>query len=532
MSTSIATGPQHIIRAGQWAAGVVTAQAASVPMHIPVIAAWALTYVQPLREMFDDLLGDPAQVESVAGSWEGVERTLVGVAYELERVERQLDDLDSRTVRTLRLRYEDLIPTAQNAAEWSGSVAAAAKLASSVVAGVRQFIFDFLESVARLVRALFGFTLNPFDKAEDMARLVEAVFTFAAAGRQLIDSMLTAFADLIGLLQSLGPAIDEALTKLREGLSRMLPIAGALYGGFQGARVGLFAGGPLGGLLGGALGFVGGGSAGAAARDMLVDGGDVTRVNSSDIDAARAALVNDQDIPGRVASLDSKHLTGLSDLVQSNSLTDRLGGKDSTAIDVKLVRDAEGNEHWVVSLPSTQEWLDSFGKGAMNDRNTNLSLMFMDDPALKSQYEAAVLRAMREAGMAPNDPVVFTGFSQGGIMAANLAADTTLPYRTIGVVTNGSPIDSFNIPPHIPVVAFQHANDPVAMLDGNVFGETPPNVRRVVLPPPGGTFDVVASHDNNNYAASIDKYQSGLSNEYSWMGGEIIDHQVFEAVQR
>src|SRR5690606_23923251 len=112
-------------------------------------------------------------------------------------------------------------------------------------------------------------------------------------------------------------------------------------------------------------------------------------------------------------------------------------------------------------LPSTQEWLDTSGSGAMNDRNTNLSLMFMDDPVLKSQYERAVMRAMREAGMAPGDPVVFSGFSQGGIMAANLAADRTLPYDVVGVVTNGSPVDSFDIPKHIPVVAFQHANDPV-----------------------------------------------------------------------
>lgn len=522
MNQAIATGPERIIRAGQWAAGTVTAHATTVPTYAPAIAVWALSYVRPLSEMFDELLGDPAAVEAVADSWIDVETELIDIAASLERAERQLDELDGRTIRTLQLRYEDLVPSAQQAAAWSGSVAAAAQLASSVVAGVRQFIFDFLESVARLIRALFGFTFNPFDKVNDLLQLAEAVFEFAVAGRQLIDNMLSAFTHLIELLQSLGPAIDETLVMLRETLANMLPAMGAFTGG----------------VLAGPLGMVLGGSLGAAKRDMLVDLGDVTRYDQQSLEATRALLLRELEEQGgadalaRADAIRSGNLSNLADLVQANSLTDSLGGETSTAIDVKLVRDENGNEHWVVSLPSTQEWLDTSGTGAMNDRNTNLSLMFMDDPVLKSQYEAMVMRAMREAGMAEGDPVVFTGFSQGGIMAANLAADPALPYNTVGVVTNGSPIDSFDIPPHIAVVAFQHANDPVAMLDGNIVGATPPNVQRVVLPAPGGVFDVAAAHSNTNYASSIAQHAGGISIEYSWMGGEVIDHQVFEGVQR
>lgn len=495
------------VRSGAWANGLMAPMPTGVPNIAPDIVGWALSYVQPLEAWFHELLGDPGQVEGVAASWDQVESTLVGVADELSTLEQQLGSLEGRTVRTLELRYEDLKPVARDAADWSGAVAAAARLASRVVAGVRQFIFDFLDRLARLIGALFGFTLNPFEKVEQLYKLASAAAELIMAGRELIANMLGAFADLAGLLQKLGPVIDEALSQLHETLALMLPVAGGLVLGLPGV------------ILGGAR------------RDALTASGDVKRYDERALASIRSEVDKDVGITtGR--TLPTGRLDSFADLVQANSLTDKLGEARSTAIDVKLVRRPDGSEHWVVSLPSTQQWFDIFGGGAMNDLNTNAALMFEKNPQMASQYERAVMRAMREAGMSAGDPVVFTGFSQGGIMAAKLAENTNLPYTTIGVVTNGSPIDTFEIPPSIPVVAFQHANDPVAMLDGNVFGATAPNVNRVVLPMPGDLGDIGQAHNNNNYAASIDKYASELSAEYSWVGGEIIDHQVFESVQR
>ncbi|GAA1327477.1 hypothetical protein ACFSWE_15395 [Leucobacter albus] len=495
------------VRGGAWANGLMAPMPTGVPNIAPDIVGWALSYVQPLEAWFHELLGDPGQVEGVAASWEQVESTLVGVADELSTLEQELGSLVGRTVRTLELRYEDLKPVARDAADWSGAVAAAARLASRVVAGVRQFIFDFLDRLARLIGALFGFTLNPFEKVEQLYKLASAAAELIMAGRELIANMLGAFADLAGLLQKLGPVIDEALTRLRETLALMLPVAGGLVLGLPGV------------ILGGAK------------RDALTASGDVKRY---DDEALRNKLDkvadNVSDSTGRTFPRNS--LDSLADLVQANSLTDRLGEAGSTAIDVKLVRGPDGSEHWVVSLPSTQQWFDIFGGGAMNDLNTNAALMLEKNPEMASQYERAVMRAMREAGMSAGDPVVFTGFSQGGIMAAKLAENTNLPYTTIGVVTNGSPIDTFNIPPHIPVIAFQHKGDVVPSLDFNSDGATLPNVRRVELPAPSGEGENGKAHNNNNYAASIDLHAAGVSAEYSWMGGEIIDHQVFESVQR
>lgn len=498
---SVATGGvTGALRGGAWASGLMAPMPSGVPNIAPGIVGWALSYVQPLESWFQELLGDPAQVEGVAASWDQVERTLVGVADELQHLEQQLEPLEGRTARTLALRYEDLRPAARDAADWSGAVAASARLASRVVAGVRQFIFEFLDSLARLIGALFGFSLNPLDKVKDLLKLANAATELVAAGRQLIANMNAAFSELAGLLHKLGPVVDRTIAELAEAMAQMLPIVGGLVGG---------------GVL----------------RDALTASGDVTRYDAGALDRVRFDIAGELE-GARKSRFEASKLETLADLVQANSMTDRLGAADSTAIDVKLVRGPDGTEHWVVSLPSTQQWFDPMGGGAANDANTNIALMFVHDPNLASQYERAVLRAMREAGMAPDDRVVFTGFSQGGIMAARLAASTSLPYNTIGVVTNGSPIDTFKIPGHIPVVSFQHANDPVPILDGNIIGETPANVNRVLLPPPGGAADILAAHDNNNYASSIDKYASHLSDRYAWMGGEVIDHQVFEGIQR
>lgn len=513
------------IRSGEWC-GSAPRSGHDACGSIPGIAGWALEYIQPLREWFDDLLGDPAEVAGAAAKWGDVESALREVAVDLERAERELAPLEGRTIRLLERRYADLVPVANDAAEWSGAVAAGVRLASSVVVAVRSFICDFLTQLGRLVDALFGFTLNPFDKVDQLKELADAAGELIESGGRLVQQMFDAFSRLIELIGALGPVIDEALTKLREGIADMLPAIGFGLGAGLGAGLG-----PLGTLLGGALGT----TLFGAGADMLKDGADVERY---DIDALKAAVAADPDNKALADKLaawekaDVKSLNSLADLVDVNGTTDGMGGADSTAIDVKLVRAPDGTEHWVVSLPSTQEWLDTTGTGAMNDRNTNVALMLMENPALKTQYERAVLRAMEEAGMAPGDPVVFTGFSQGGIMAANLASDPKLPYTPIGVVTNGSPIDTFNVPSHIPVISFQHASDPVAKLDLNDMGATPPNVHRVVLPDPDGNPLPTATHHNGNYVTSIDDHASAISEQYAWMGGKVVDHQVFISGQR
>ncbi len=153
---------------------------------------------------------------------------------------------------------------------------------------------------------------------------------------------------------------------------------------------------------------------------------------------------------------------------------------NESVIGVTKVVDADGTVRWRVALPSTQEWLSRFNgdQGATNDLDSNLALMMT--PSLRSQYERAILEAMKQAGVGADDPVMLVGFSQGGIVAGHMAAYNS-DYNWDAVVVAGAPIDSMPIPSSTTVVSVQHDWDPVPRLDtiiavgtgGYSFGDKP-----------------------------------------------------------
>lgn len=147
---------------------------------------------------------------------------------------------------------------------------------------------------------------------------------------------------------------------------------------------------------------------------------------------------------------------------------DRVGagesGNDRSVISVTRIVDADGVVRWRVTLPSTQDWITFAGQdaGRTNDLDSNLALMMM--PEFRSQYERAVLEAMKEAGVGKDDPVMLVGFSQGGILAGTLAAYND-DYNWSAVVACGAPIDHMPIPDSTKVVSVQHDGDIVPRLD-------------------------------------------------------------------
>jgi hypothetical protein len=76
----------------------------------------------------------------------------------------------------------------------------------------------------------------------------------------------------------------------------------------------------------------------------------------------------------------------------------------------------------------------------------------------------AVEMAMADAGVTANTPVQFTGYSQGGLVAAALAASGD--YDTRGVFTAGAPTPGVELPTGIPVVQLEHTDDIVPALGG------------------------------------------------------------------
>lgn len=512
------------VRSASWAAGTVgPGSAVGDCGSIPGFAGLLIQYVAPLREWFDDLLGDPGAVGGFASRWEDAERALVTVSESLRDADRSLDDLDGRTVRALRARCTELAAVAEDGVQWTGATASAVRLVSQIIESTRILICDFLGKLSRFADDLFSFSLNPLQKLDQIERFAQSAYEFVSSAGSLVKSLIDSVVTLAQLLSKLVPLIGDALAQLRETLVDMLPFVSVITMG------------PLGLILGN------------VAHDLLTGDAPVDEVDPATLDA-------DQRIAWDKAH-DMSSIDSLEDLVTVNGTTDAIGGEDSTAIDIKQVVAPDGSTHWVISLPSTQAWELGPSSGAMNDRDNNIALM-LDNPLFRTQYERAVLEAMRQAGVPEGADVVLTGFSQGGIMAANLAADSSFPYNPIGVVTNGSPVDSFHVPPNVPVYAFQHATDPVPMLDGSITAlpglpgqgpidipntpltVLPPNMHQITLPDPAGSSGFGA-HDNGLYAASVGEWESDYHSandgdpwNLAGLGGTVVDHQIYRGVER
>ncbi len=117
----------------------------------------------------------------------------------------------------------------------------------------------------------------------------------------------------------------------------------------------------------------------------------------------------------------------------------------------------------VVHLPATQQWFPVGGANPV-DGETNVR-------AVAGQRTAAgdgVVRALRAAGVGRSEPVLLVGYSQGGITAAQLAADPAFraEFTPRAVLTAGSPIAGTPVPDGVAVLALEHDGDPIPGLDG------------------------------------------------------------------
>lgn len=155
------------------------------------------------------------------------------------------------------------------------------------------------------------------------------------------------------------------------------------------------------------------------------------------------------------------------DLMEQLADQDRDGNEAATQIKVVAIRNAAGEIiSWRVQLPSTQNWNPLNTDGALNDARTDVMLSLF--PGVPTQYEHAVWDAMTEAGVFESDaPIMFTGWSLGGMMAGELATNPRVSDRVGSVFTAGSAIDKHygDMPPDVRVTQINNGIDPVHTLE-------------------------------------------------------------------
>ncbi|NTV39227.1 MAG: hypothetical protein HGA51_04620, partial [Demequinaceae bacterium] len=216
------------------------------------------------------------------------------------------------------------------------------------------------------------------------------------------------------------------------------------------------------------------------------------------------------------STLDPKTPDTVDDLLAWAGQVDAAGGSTRAVVDIAHIVDEQGNASWIVTLPSTEDWVVGGDKGAPNDLDADLMLLLY--PELRCQYEAAVLKAMAQAGIPHGDPVVLTGWSLGGIMGGSLIESRAGGYHYAGLVCAGSPIDHMAIPQGVPVVQVKHSLDPVHRADMiDDVADTPHHKSLWDGPRSGGASSQIKTgnlvgHSNGDYVDTLKDHLSFNAN--------------------
>ena len=146
-------------------------------------------------------------------------------------------------------------------------------------------------------------------------------------------------------------------------------------------------------------------------------------------------------------------------------LLDRLwqvSSKGEPTVGIDFFQTGSKQRTAVVYIPGTQTL--GLGDGS-NPLDLQSNVLAMQGNGVAAS-ERAVLEAMSQAGIEPNDRVIFVGHSQGGMVAGNLAMHPA-GYIAAGLVTIGAPIAQLKLT-KLPVMAIEHVNDPIPNVSGKV----------------------------------------------------------------
>lgn len=155
-------------------------------------------------------------------------------------------------------------------------------------------------------------------------------------------------------------------------------------------------------------------------------------------------------------------------------------------------------DRWVVVVPGTTNW----GAGSSNpqDMQTNLEAV----GGMATDMSAAVVSAMRHAGVQPGDPVAIYGHSQGGAVVSNLAADPVIQehFSITSLLTAGSPTAGAELSSDVDALHLENTGDAVPALSA---APTPTSPTRIVA-----SIDTHTGAKASRYPHSSDVYADAV----------------------
>jgi hypothetical protein len=241
---------------------------------------------------------------------------------------------------------------------------------------------------------------------------------------------------------------------------------------------------------------LGGGPAGARseALGILADAGALAGV-LRDAGAARVT-------PEPRARKGARAPTGLAALARD---ADNLGDGDRYPAHVRVVEvPGERGSAWLVEISGTQVWDPHAGSNPF-DVTSDVRLMAQESTVLADGVQQALAQAQAATGRdTSGEPVMLTGHSLGGIVAAGLASSPRFreAHSVTHVVTLGSPVAGMPVPGSIRVLSLEHTQDAVPRLDGraNPDRRSWVTVTRDLRGDPDHVRTASASHATGEYA--------------------------------
>ncbi len=195
---------------------------------------------------------------------------------------------------------------------------------------------------------------------------------------------------------------------------------------------------------------------------------------------------------GRVAPPDLKGL--IRHLGETDALSPHERPDDQGTIEVQTLTAADGTVRHVVYLPGTDDLTTTpFSQdGDVRDLPTDLRLIAGHD----TTYAAGIERAMTEAGIGPDDPVLLVGHSQGGMEAAAMLSHGS-PFHVTHVVTVGAPTAQVHgFPAGSHVLSLENRGDVVPLLDGH---DNPDSRQQVTVQFDDHETSIAANHSIHHY---------------------------------
>jgi hypothetical protein len=118
----------------------------------------------------------------------------------------------------------------------------------------------------------------------------------------------------------------------------------------------------------------------------------------------------------------------------------------------------------IVDITGSKDWSIT-KRGNLNVANPGTNLTALGNHV--TSYELGVLKALKASGVRADEPIMLVGHSQGGIIAARLAADlrNSRDFKVTHLLTAGAPVGLIDVPPQVQVLSLENRRDVVPELD-------------------------------------------------------------------